>query len=95
MARSSIHLHDTQPEPSHDMAAERTDAAPLLWTPDDLAAALQVSTRTLRRLELIGRIGPEPLSIGRGLRYRVDEVRRWIAASCPDRDTWRAVDENR
>lgn len=70
-------------------------AAPLLWTPDDLAAALQVSVRTLRRQELLGKIGPRPLTIGRAIRYRVDEVRRWIAAGVPDRDTWRAMVENR
>jgi len=78
-----------------EVAADPPTAAPLLWTPDDLAAALQVSVRTLRRQELLGKIGPRPLTIGRGLRYRVDEIRAWVAAGVPDRDTWRAMIENR
>lgn len=78
-----------------DVAAEPPAAPPLLMTPDDLAAALQVSTRTLRRLELLGRIGPRALSIGRGIRYRTEEVGRWVAAGCPDRDTWQARTRDR
>ena len=78
-----------------DVAEPAPPAEPLLWTPDDLAAVLQVSVRTVRRLELLGQIGPRPMTIGRGIRYRVDEVRRWIAAGCPIRDQWRAMIQDR
>lgn len=67
------------------------EAAPPLMTPDELAAALQISTRTVRRLELLGKIGPRPIGLGRAVRYPRPEVAAWIAARCPDRDTWTAT----
>ena len=73
-----------------DVAADTPPAAPpLLMTPTDLADELQVSERSIRRLHERGKIGPATLQIGRAVRYRREEVARWIAAGAPDRDTWR------
>jgi hypothetical protein len=31
---------------------------------------------------------PPPIHIGRKPLWRPDDLRAWIAASCPDRETW-------
>ena len=74
-------------------------AAPLVMTAVDIAWALQVSERTVRRLDRQGRL-PKPLKIGgRALRWRRDEFRDWLAAGCPHRNDWHwqpggAIDAN-
>lgn len=64
--------------------------APLLLSPADLARELGLSTRTVRRLDLEGRL-PAPVRIGRAVRWSRDSViLPWIAAGCPTRDEWEA-----
>lgn len=62
--------------------------APALMTSAELAAELQISERTVRRLEITGKIGPRPIKVGRACRYQRSDARRWIEAGCPDRETW-------
>jgi excisionase family DNA binding protein len=62
----------------------------LVYTPDELAVALQVSTRTLRRLEASGRL-PMPVNVGRSVRWRRDEISAWLAAGAPKRREWEAT----
>jgi excisionase family DNA binding protein len=50
---------------------------------DQLAAMLDVSTRTVWRLLSTGRI-VQPIRIGGSVRWRLDEVREWIAKGCPE-----------
>lgn len=54
-----------------------------LMTPDELAKALGVSTRTLQRLNAAGKLDSVPWSIivGRKRRYRLADVERWIEQS--------------
>jgi predicted DNA-binding transcriptional regulator AlpA len=74
------------PETPPDVAP--TTGTPALMTSVDLAGELQISERTIRRLEITGKIGPRPVNIGRAVRYRREEIARWIEAGCPDRGTW-------
>ena len=60
---------------------------PLLLTAEDVGRELQVSLRTVRRLDMEGKL-PEPVHVGRAVRWRREEVRAWIAAGCPTRDHW-------
>jgi predicted DNA-binding transcriptional regulator AlpA len=53
----------------------------VLITAVDLARMLQVSTRTLWRLRSAGEL-PEPVRFGGTVRWRVDEVRKWISEGC-------------
>lgn len=55
---------------------------PLLVTAAELAALLNVSTRTLWRLRSAGQL-PQPVRFGGTVRWRLDEVRNWIAEGCP------------
>ena len=55
---------------------------PLLITAGQLAGLLQVSTRTLWRMSSAGRL-PKPIRVGGIVRWRLEEVERWIEAGCP------------
>lgn len=58
-------------------------AEPLLATASQVAKLLQISTRTLWRLLSGGKV-PEPLRIGGAVRWRLDEMKHWIAVGCPE-----------
>jgi predicted DNA-binding transcriptional regulator AlpA len=54
---------------------------PLLITAADLARLLQVSTRTLWRLLSKGEL-PEPVRFAGTVRWRLQEIKNWIADGC-------------
>lgn len=51
---------------------------PELLTIDEVSAYLKVPVETLRKWRAEGR-GPNAVKLGRHLRYRKDEVDRWVA----------------
>jgi predicted DNA-binding transcriptional regulator AlpA len=54
----------------------------------DLARELGFSVRTIRRLDLEGKL-PRPIRVGvRAVRWRRAEVAAWIRAGCPVRERW-------
>jgi excisionase family DNA binding protein len=55
---------------------------PLLIAADELADLLKVSKRTLWRLRSAKHL-PEPVRLGNSVRWRIEEIRQWIAAGCP------------
>jgi len=57
-------------------------AEPLLIPAIEFARLLQVSTRTLWRLRSAGDL-PAPVRFGGTVRWRLEEVRKWIAEGCP------------
>jgi predicted DNA-binding transcriptional regulator AlpA len=63
---------------------------PLLLRAADAAALCDTSLRTWRTWDVAGKI-PQPIRIGRSLRWRASELHAWIAAGCPDRSTWQAM----
>ena len=64
------------------MNESESDREPVLLSANHVAKMLQVSTRTLWRLQAAGKlIGP--IKLGRSVRWRRDELMRWIAAGCP------------
>jgi predicted DNA-binding transcriptional regulator AlpA len=72
------------------MATPRTgaDAEKLTLSPTNAAAALGVSRSQFWKLNGSGRL-PAPVYLGtRAPRWRLDELRKWLAAGCPDRATW-------
>jgi predicted DNA-binding transcriptional regulator AlpA len=46
--------------------------------------------RTIRSWDAAGKL-PEPIRIVRRVVWRVAEIRRWLAAGAPDRETWNAI----
>lgn len=63
---------------------------PLLLTAHDLAALLRVSLRTVRCWDAGGRL-PQPIHVGRSVRWRRDEIREWVEAGAPDRAIWASM----
>lgn len=60
---------------------------PALLTAQDVARTLQISVRTLRTLDALGKL-PLPVRVGRAVRWPRKELDAWIAAGCPDREAW-------
>ena len=74
------------------LAVERPEVAPLLLSAADLAREMGVSVRTIRRLDIEGRL-PAPVRIGRAVRWIRNGptgIVAWIAAGAPSRLDWDA-----
>ncbi len=56
------------------------------------ARLLGISVKTFDRLRVTRRIGPQPIRLGSKVPWRVDELRRWIKARCPNADRWRQIE---
>ena len=54
---------------------------------DEFAELLGISKRHLWSLNAQGKL-PRPIRLGRSVRWRLDEIRDWLAAGAPDRDCW-------
>jgi excisionase family DNA binding protein len=54
----------------------------------EVSRMIGVSYRTIWRLKDAGKL-PKPVSIGRLVRWRRDEIEQWIAAGCPAVHRWR------
>ncbi|MCH8854107.1 MAG: helix-turn-helix domain-containing protein [Planctomycetes bacterium] len=68
--------------------AQKTIKPPsLLLSAKSLARELDVSERTIRKLNSAGKI-PKPLKLQGSVRWSYDELRAWIAAGSPARDVW-------
>jgi predicted DNA-binding transcriptional regulator AlpA len=59
-----------------------------LLTASAVADKLGISIRTLRRLELQGKV-PPPLRIGGSVRWPVKLIDAWIEAGAPDVREWK------
>lgn len=82
-----IPLRSVEPEqPSH----EHGDPTPLVVDAKRLAKLLCCGLRTVRTHDAVGRL-PSPIRIGGRVVWRVDEIREWLAAGAPDRETWAKV----
>jgi prophage regulatory protein len=74
-----------QPTKRHSPAALRpplADGTTPLIPAEELATMLGVSKRTIWRL-LSGKQLPEPVRIGGSVRWRRDQIDRWIEQGCP------------
>ena len=56
----------------------------------ELAGKLKVSTRHVWALLSSGRL-PKPVRVGRAVRWRADDVTRWVEMGCPARDAFEAT----
>ncbi len=60
---------------------------PLLIDAEEVARRLDVSSRTVWRLNSAGKL-PKPLAVGGSKKWRADEIHRWVEAGCPSRPAW-------
>lgn len=68
-------------------------AEPILVGAELAGRLCGVSGRTWTRMAASGEI-PRPLRLGRLRRWSVDELRAWVAASCPSRERWQAMNKS-
>jgi predicted DNA-binding transcriptional regulator AlpA len=66
---------------------------PLLVDADAVAAILGVSRRTVYAMQSTGELGPMALSVGGRKLWRTEELTRWVAAGCPHREQWQALQD--
>ncbi len=59
-----------------------------------LAKLLNASVRSIRTYDQCGAI-PAPIRIGGRVLWRVEEIREWVMAGSPDRETWNAIRDRR
>jgi predicted DNA-binding transcriptional regulator AlpA len=83
---------------AHSLAGDPGGRQVLTDTPDPLlipdregARLCGISRATWHRLRAMNRIGPQPVRLGRAVRYRRAEVVAWVEAGCPDARTWAAM----
>jgi prophage regulatory protein len=81
-------------DPVADVAAPlTTDPAalpPLLVRRREAARLCGLSPASWDRLSSAGRT-PVPIRLGGAVVWRVEELRAWVAAGCPDQQTWTAM----
>ncbi|MGD9646360.1 MAG: helix-turn-helix transcriptional regulator [Pirellulales bacterium] len=53
-----------------------------LITANELARRLAISKRSLWRLRSAGQL-PEPIRLGGAVRWRLEDIQKWIADGCP------------
>jgi excisionase family DNA binding protein len=63
-----------------------------LLSAKELAHTMSLSKRQIFRLNTAGKL-PAPLKIGGSIRWRADEIDRWLAAGAVDRRTWEDLKE--
>lgn len=80
--------------PTFERPAENTfgPESGLLLRARDAAATCGVSVATWWRWDAAGRC-PAPVRIGSSVRWRRSELEAWVAAGCPDRLEWQAVQD--
>jgi len=57
---------------------------------NQLAELLGVSRRTIQLWEKSGKV-PEPIRIGRTVRWRREEIEAWLKAGSPNRLKWKVM----
>jgi len=72
------------------MFANAPAPAPLAVDADGFAELASISRAMVFKLDASGRC-PAPVRIGRAVRWRVDDIRQWLANGCPPRDRAKAV----
>lgn len=69
---------------------ERQSQPEQLLDVEGLATRLDVSVRTIRRLDATGKI-PQAIRVGRAMRWLPHEITAWQTAGMPDRSRWEAT----
>jgi excisionase family DNA binding protein len=64
---------------------------PLAVCTKELARLLAISVATLERWNNSGKLGPPGIKIGGRRLWPLAEVREWVNAGMPDRETWLAL----
>jgi len=72
------------------MPAESTTNPALLLSGPAVCARLGIGVSSLHALKRAGRFPLSPVRLGRSIRYRADELARWVSDGCPPTAIWKA-----
>lgn len=72
------------------MPADTTDHA-LLISGGEVCRRINIGKSKLHQMIRSGHFPVRPIRMGRAVRYRADELSRWVAAGCPNADRWRVM----
>jgi predicted DNA-binding transcriptional regulator AlpA len=75
---------------SESPARKRRKPSPLVVDAKRLAKLLCAGVRTVRTWDAAGKL-PAPIRIGGRVVWSVAEIRAWLEAGAPDRETWAAI----
>jgi excisionase family DNA binding protein len=64
------------------------DPEPILLSFSQTCRFLSIGKSLLYQMAADGRLGPMPISFGRKVLYRADELRQWVSQGCPPRPQW-------
>ena len=78
-------MSDSQPPDSKTVES-------LLVSRANAARMLDLSVATLDRMQAAGKL-PRTLTVNGGVRYRRDDLTRWVALGCPDRQAFDAAQD--
>lgn len=67
-----------------------SDQPPLMIRAPEAARLVGISLRHFKSLNSSGRL-PGPIRLGKAVCWRVDELRQWIQAGCPERTKWAVI----
>lgn len=84
MTAEPLRLCSADPTPTAKPTPE-----PLAVDAKALARMLCAGVRTIRTWDAAGKL-PRPVRIGGRLLWSVEEIRTWLTAGAPDRQTWEA-----
>jgi len=65
----------------------------LLLSASDAAQLLGIGRSHFYALHSCGRLGPQPVMLGRRTLWRKAELESWVAANCPVRQKWQVIRE--
>ncbi len=60
-----------------------------LLTTKHVAARLKLCQRQIVKLDASGKL-PAPVRVGRSVRWRLDDIDRWVTLGCPSRSEFEA-----
>lgn len=80
-------------KPTSQDANTPSQTESLLLSRVKAAVLLDLSVATLDRMQAAGKL-PRTLVVNGGVRYRREDLVRWIALGCPDRKTFDAADDD-
>lgn len=84
-----VTMPDADPTPN-GAAPDGAALLPLLVRRREAARLCGLSPAAWDRLCSAGRT-PVPIRLGSAVLWSVEQLRAWVAASCPDRRTWEAL----
>jgi predicted DNA-binding transcriptional regulator AlpA len=78
-------------DPAGNAGTTLSKSEQLALPAQEAATLVGVSRSQWWKLHAAGKV-PEPVYLGtKAPRWRVEELRSWLAAGCPDRQTWRRL----